>query len=277
VANTAFFAWQLDTPSEHNKRFIWKALVQATQKVAEVREAELSPRPESDTQGVPGTPNIVQTIFERIRQCSVFVADMSFVGTTSGGRGKKIPNPNVLIELGYASRSIGWDRTVLVLNEAYGPAGNLPFDILQHRWPIEYRVTNETQVRERKFDKLSSALESALKDCEQHALSRAREMAAALDTECLGFVARHETARLIDMPLPARTVGEHLTGINLVLVVRRLMQLGALEVVAVPDNVGYVWTHDGRNMIEQAKKLHPALLDVFRRHSEQPPAQANPG
>lgn len=266
MGNTVLFAWQLDTPSEHNKRFIWEALVQATEKVAAIEQAELSPRPEADTQGVPGTPNIVQTIFERIRKCSIFVADVSFVGATA--QNKKTPNPNVLIELGYASRSIGWDRTILVLNEAYGAADALPFDILQHRWPIEYRLTKETKVRDRRFTELASALEAALVDCEQHTLSRAIEMVAALDTECLDFIAHNEVAQLIEMPLPAKTMGQHLVGLNTNLVVRRLMQLGALEVIAEPY-IGYGWTHDGRLMIKQLNIIHPTLLSVLRQHKKE--------
>jgi hypothetical protein len=149
MPNTVFFAWQLDTPSEQNKAFIWNALIDAIQATNPSAHPELSPRPEADTQGVPGTPNIVETIFNRIRACSVFVADISFVGSTP--RGKKRPNPNVLIELGFAARSVGWNRTILVLNSAFGDAKDLPFDILQHRWPIEYRLTEHTQVWDKRY------------------------------------------------------------------------------------------------------------------------------
>ena len=92
MSNTVFFAWQLDTPSEQNKAFIWNALIDAIQTTNPSAHPELSPRPEADTQGVPGTPNIVETIFNRIRACSVFVADISCVGSTP--RGKKMPNPH---------------------------------------------------------------------------------------------------------------------------------------------------------------------------------------
>jgi hypothetical protein len=92
MPNTVFFAWQLDTPSDHNKSFIWRALGDAVRIASPTAHAELAPRPETDTQGVPGSPNIVETIFNRIRACSVFVADLSFVGSTSNGR--LTPNPN---------------------------------------------------------------------------------------------------------------------------------------------------------------------------------------
>lgn len=110
MSHTVFFAWQLDTPGGQNKQFIWNALGEAVKSASSSASLEASPRPETDTQGISGSPNIVQTIFRRIRDCSVFVADLSFVATTESG--KKVPNPNVLIELGFAAKAIGWERTI---------------------------------------------------------------------------------------------------------------------------------------------------------------------
>lgn len=264
MPRTIFFAWHLDTPSDANKKFIWDALIISARNAAVDSQPELSPRAESDTQGVPGTPNIVETIFKRIQQCAAFVADISFVGATAGG--KKLPNPNVLIELGFAARSIGWERTILVMNSAYGSATELPFDILQHRWPIEYRLTDHTQVRDKRFAALSEAFSEALADCEQFTLSRAAERAAVLDTACLDFVAHNAGASHIEIPLPAMTMGQVLTGLQQNLAVRRLMDLGALTIVTEPG-VGYAWTYDGRRMIDEVNKLHPMLLAKLRLHS----------
>jgi hypothetical protein len=263
MPRTIFFAWQLNTPSETNKKFIWEALNHSARNAAIESQPELSPRAESDTQGIPGTPNIIQTIFKRIQQCAVFVADLSFVGTTSDG--KMLPNPNVLIELGFAARSIGWERTILVMNGTYGSAAQLPFDVLQHRWPIEYRLTERTQVRDRRFAALADALSEALADCEQFTLARATEMAVGLDTACLDFVARNATASLIEMPLPSKTIGQLLIGLEHTLVVRRLMDLGALTVVTEPT-IGYAWTYDGWRMIDEVNKLHPMLITMLKEH-----------
>lgn len=230
---------------------------------ADQTEAELSPRPERDIEGLAGTPNIVETIFRRIAACSVFVADVSFVAATGGG--KKIPNPNVLLELGFAVRSIGWERTILVFNNAFGTQTELPFDIAQHRWPIEYRVTTHTEVRDKRFNELSDALTYAIKDCQLFALNRAKEMARALDTACLAVVATHENEVEIPMPMPAKTVGETLVEIQTTAAIRRLLDLGAIQVISEPT-IAYGWTHDGWRMIEEVKKLHPNLLQVIRQH-----------
>jgi len=263
MSNTVFFAWQLDTPSDQNKTFIWNALKRATETADASASLESSPRPESDTSGVAGTPNIVETIFRRVRDCAVFVADLTFTAKTETG--KLSPNPNVLIELGYAARSVGWERTILVINEKYGKASCLPFDILQHRWPIEYRMSEHSTVGEKRFDQLSDALTAAIASCQQHTLERAEEMADSLDTATIDIVAQYDQASFIDMKLPAKTMGELLTGLDHILAIRQLVSLGALRVTHSPT-VGYAWTYDGRCMIEALKRKQPHLLQLVRNH-----------
>lgn len=265
MAHTAFFAWQLDTPPEQNKTFIWNALTAATTSAASFAVPEESPRPESDTGGVAGSPNIVETIFNRIRKCAFFIADLTFTAKTDSK--KLVPNPNVLIELGYAARSVGWERTILVLNQTYGKAKHLPFDILQHRWPIEYRMSEKTIVGERRFDQLSDALTAAITSCEQHVLSRAEDMADSLDTATIDIVAQYENTSFIDMRLPSKTMGEFLVGLDHILAIRQLISIGALRVTHTPT-IGYEWTYDGRRMIEALVRKQPRILDVMRAHRQ---------
>jgi hypothetical protein len=94
-------------------------------------ELQLKAFPDEATRDVPGSPDIVDTIFEKIRQSDAFVCDLSkvceFVDSNGGTR--KFCNPNVAIELGYAVRELGWKRIILVFNEAFGKLPNdLPFD-----------------------------------------------------------------------------------------------------------------------------------------------------
>ena len=263
MSNSVFFAWQLDTPSEQNKSFIWNAVLEATARSAIDALPELSPRPESDAQGISGSPNIIQTIFRRISECSVFICDLSFVATTTSG--KKIPNPNVLIELGFAAKAIGWERTILVLNNAFGESKELPFDILQHRWPIEYRITEKTKVGDKRFEKLTDAVSEAIADCQGYSLSRAIEMAKCLDTATLDWIAQNEKSQFIEMPLPAKTMGQLLAGLDHTLAARRLLEMGALRVTDRPY-IGYAWTYDGRRMIDEVNKAHRNLFEVLRQH-----------
>jgi len=264
MADTIFFAWQLDTPSAQNKAFIWEALKRAATSLTPAYGLDLAPRPERDTDGVAGSPNIVDTIFKRIRNCAVFVADLTLTAKTESG--KQCPNPNVLIELGYAARSVGWDRVVLVMNERHGPAGHLPFDVLQHRWPLRYRSPDRSD--ENRITALSADLRIAIESCQRQRLIRADEMADLLDTATISLVARFENSMFIDMQLPPLTMGQLLTSLEQVSAIRQLISLGALRVTHTPT-VGYSWTYDGRKMIEALKAKQPRLLNVFRQHGQQ--------
>ena len=63
---------------------------------------------DKDTQGIAGSPPIAETILQKVEDCAVFVADLSFVGesksgfSNTSGKPRQFPNPNVLIEYGYA-------------------------------------------------------------------------------------------------------------------------------------------------------------------------------
>ncbi len=76
-------------------------------------------------------PKIEDVIKDKIERCDVFVADITPVAKTGT---KLLPNPNVLIELGYALKAIGPDRIILVAQNKDGwEVKDLPFDINHHR------------------------------------------------------------------------------------------------------------------------------------------------
>ena len=68
-----------------------------------------------------------------------FIADISIINQNIDG--KKTPNPNVLFELGYAVKSLGWERIVCVFNSDFGNISDLPFD-LRNRRILTYETTN---------------------------------------------------------------------------------------------------------------------------------------
>lgn len=130
-----FYAWQSDLPSKFNRTAVKKCLRAASSEL----EAQLS----SDTKQIdviideatrdcPGSPNIPASILEKIQSADVFVADVSIINSDLLD-GKKTPNPNVVFELGYAVASLGWERIILLINEAHGKIELLPFDFDRHR------------------------------------------------------------------------------------------------------------------------------------------------
>lgn len=125
---TIFYSWQSDL--RDSKRFIQSVLDKLEKKLK--NNDEFCVTIDRDTVGVPGSPNIPATIWGKIEAADIFVADLSIINSKDKDS-RKTPNPNVLLETGYAIRALGWDRVVLLYNEDYGTNDDEPFDLKQHR------------------------------------------------------------------------------------------------------------------------------------------------
>jgi len=168
MALTVFFSWQMDRPDGGERALIERALTDALKRIAAdatveaaVREIEV----DRDTKGVPGTPPIVDTILAKIDRAAIFVLDLTFVAIRADGR--PAPNPNVLIEYGWALKSMGHSRMMPVMNIAYGEptADAMPFDMRHLRNPIKFsqRPGANAEVKRTERDKLSRELEAAIR------------------------------------------------------------------------------------------------------------------
>jgi hypothetical protein len=138
---TVFYSWQSDLPNGTNRSFIESCLNKAI-KDLKGAQPRLDPCLDRDTANVPGSPDIAATILDKIDNCHIFVCDTSIV--QSGQR--PMPNPNVLFELGYAVKRLGWDRVICIANEHFGAVERLPFDVRQRRVKC-YTLSPETQDR----------------------------------------------------------------------------------------------------------------------------------
>ena len=117
-ATTVFYSWQSDLPNSTNRGFIGDCLERAIKELKADPSLTVDPCLDRDTQNVPGSPDIASTIFDKIDKCGLFVCDVSIVNHNSSER--PMPNPNVLIELGYAVKTLGWSRIVCIFNTAFG-------------------------------------------------------------------------------------------------------------------------------------------------------------
>ena len=141
---TIFYSWQSDLPNNTNRGFLESAIEKAIKYIGKDENFLIEPSLDRDTKGSPGAPNISHTILKKIKACDVFIADISIV-TGNKEKGQRLsPNPNVLIELGYAVSILGWEKIILICNEVYGKDEDLPFDIRQHR-RIPYCLFPEDQ------------------------------------------------------------------------------------------------------------------------------------
>src|SRR3990167_5443512 len=100
MRKVVFYSWQSDLPNATNIGFIQLALENAAAAIASDDTVAVEPVVDRDTQGVAGAPDIASTIFAKITAADIFVADVSIINRPKKGR--PTPNPNVLIELGYA-------------------------------------------------------------------------------------------------------------------------------------------------------------------------------
>ena len=103
---TVFYSWQSDRPNSTNRGFILGALEQAAKAVRSDAAVGVDPVVDRDTAGVAGSPEIAAVILQKIAQADIFVPDVSLV--TSPDAKRPSPNPNVLLELGFAISRLGW-------------------------------------------------------------------------------------------------------------------------------------------------------------------------
>jgi hypothetical protein len=157
---TIFYSWQSDLPNNTNRGLIERALHKAVESIKAEAEMVIVPCVERDVQGETGTPDIAHAIFRKIDQCRIFVGDVSIINPTTT-TDRKTPNPNVLLELGYAAKTLTWDYVVCVYNMAFGSVKDLPFD-LQTRLMCTYSATEEQATKSEERDKLTTKLKATL-------------------------------------------------------------------------------------------------------------------
>lgn len=169
-----FYAWQSDRPTKINRNLIRKALDEAAERITGDGRVGVDVLIDADTEGVVGTPPVTETILAKIAAADVFVPDLTFVAETDAA--KLIPNPNVMIEYGYALHALTFTAMMPVMNTHFGPPESLPFDMGHVRHPTQYDAPPEISDGERRElrGKLSHTLEAILRLMIQDILSRSR-------------------------------------------------------------------------------------------------------
>lgn len=146
---TIFFSWQSDLPNKTNRNLIEDSIKLALKKMNQDSPYSLITEIDRDTKGVLGSPDIVDSILTKIDKCGLFIADISIINSSLNG--KRTPNPNVLFELGYAVKCLGWDRVICVFNSDFGDVSELPFD-LRNRRILTYETSNISETRKKLAD-----------------------------------------------------------------------------------------------------------------------------
>jgi hypothetical protein len=154
-----FYSWQSDLPPKTNRSLILKTLQKACDGIKKEGGMAVVDR---DTQGLSGSPDISDAIFSKIREADAFVADVSIINIeASDSTGfRPTPNPNVLVELGYALATLGNEAIILVVNKHFGEIVDLPFHMRPLR-VLSYKASPEDDLATVK--KLEKELEGDFK------------------------------------------------------------------------------------------------------------------
>jgi hypothetical protein len=127
-----FYSWQSNLKKQKN--LLEKAITNTLKNIK--KEINIVIALDRDTKNKAGSVDIAQEILNKINSASIFVGDITFINVnpiTKFLKKYRFPNPNVLIELGYSVRKLGWERIILIFNTKYGQIKELPFDINHHR------------------------------------------------------------------------------------------------------------------------------------------------
>ncbi len=244
---TVFYSWQNDLPRDIARDFIHDAAEIAVSRVAQEARLEDSPRLDHDTEGVSGVPAIGDTIFAKIDQCGAFLADVSIVAESNVlGRDKKYsPNPNVLLELGYAAARVGWERIILIMNRSFGNPRKLPFDLRYRRFPFTFRLKSADNSSNATRQQVASDIELALRAVMDSEHQRVTDIIRRLDGYSLHLMKQHGS----DQYFWETEIEKFSITTQLNLAIASLLALGVIEcelLTQSPTGHAYKWTYMGR-------------------------------
>lgn len=240
-----FWSWQSDTPGRTGRHLVRDCLQAAIDalnreraEASEIEEPAVRDTMEldHDRKGVKGSPGLADTIYAKIREAAVVVCDVTPVAEliAGDGRTKKVTNPNVAIELGYAQGTRGDDRVLMVLNLAHGRHEDLAFDLRHKTGILAYSLPGDAESADITAEK--KRFTALLVDALRPYAEEPAEPAAAPAP----FVRAASTSDSARWWAPGEVLGHHRGGTDLVgptgpLLYLRLMPTRAVPAIAGPD------------------------------------------
>ncbi|OFX26994.1 MAG: hypothetical protein A2033_15990 [Bacteroidetes bacterium GWA2_31_9] len=161
MKSTIFYSWQSDLENSTNRTFLKDCISDAIRSINKKNKYQYELVIDEATKREPGTPGIADTILNKIDNCKVFICDISTINSDSENR--KTPNPNVLIEAGYAIKSLGWNRVICIINNHYGSVDSVPFD-LKHRRIFQYSLEKNDSQKKNIARTFINNIESAIEN-----------------------------------------------------------------------------------------------------------------
>jgi hypothetical protein len=156
-----FYSWQSDLPDNTNRGLLQDAIMGSVEAIHRDLSIDLVDR---DSQALAGSAGDPPTLIEKIKASDVFIADVSTVTGDMDKNMRLSPNPDVLLELGYAIGFLGCDKIILICNTINGEDAKLPCDVQQLK-KISYRLCNDepkSSIRNRMVSELKEELADIL-------------------------------------------------------------------------------------------------------------------
>lgn len=159
---TIFYSWQSDLDPNTNLKAI-RGELRSSQTKLETEIDNIRIVLDEATRNAPGSPDITNTLLEKISNSDIFICDLTSINNTEvkPESFRIVPNPNVLIELGFAISNLGWSRIIILFNKNYGDISqDIPFDIDRRRIST-FQIKNKTDANGK--GQLRTTLQEAIK------------------------------------------------------------------------------------------------------------------
>jgi hypothetical protein len=197
--------------------------------------------------GIAGSPEVASVMFQKIDGCALFVADTTLVGTipplNAGDPPKRVPNPNVSLEMGYAAGRIGWERIICVMNEAYGERKDLPFDVRNRRFPINYKLhADKMEHKDKVLSQLIEWLVIAMTTAVQNENRAVDDAIERLDAQCVRILQENKDTHYFHVKEPTNR-GEQLDAVVAGSAISRLLELKMLRYQFALVDLGHMWAY----------------------------------
>lgn len=269
-----FYSWQSDVDEKNNRYLIRDALQSACKAIGK-KCLPFIPNYDADTYGRTGMPEIKTTIREKIDECAVFVADLTFIGKTE--KWKRLPNPNVTLELGYAVHRLGWHRVLGVSNSYYGRPEELIFDLQGHRFPETYKLAPGEDNKQVQKD-LEKWFVTAITALIKGTVDDVQRIVDTLDATTLNIFIREGNNREFDTKSHRPTLSDFLAGAIFDDAIRRLLDKRLLtlktthsekknsqgQVESRSTTTSYQWTYLGHLVAEEVMKRYLTMVGDIR-------------
>ncbi|MFL5343133.1 MAG: hypothetical protein ACJ8F7_23625 [Gemmataceae bacterium] len=196
MQRTIFYSWQSDSPDTCNRSFIRECLEEAVKQIAGDSILEDSPRVDAGMEGISGSPEVASIMFRKIDRSAIFIGDVTLVGTIPAMKPdreeKRVANPNVLLEMGYAAGRLGWERIICVMNEHFGKRQEQAFDVRNRRFPIDYTL-DPISMKDRPKVRMALVrwLKAAIEAAELTEYQLVQDVIDVLDADCVNVLNYH--------------------------------------------------------------------------------------